>query len=116
MSGATRSSASIASRPFDDGRDHLDAAFLQPARDEAAHDDGIVRDQDPDPVRRGKRPRRGEGGGHRAGLVLRTEGRGPLSARAPQTSPTSWNFAVMISLSKGFMMYSSAPACSARAM
>ena len=33
-----------------------------------------------------------------------------------QTSPTSWNFVVMISLSKGFMMYSSAPACMARAI
>ena len=28
--------------------------------------------------------------------------------------PTSWNFAVTMSLSNGFMMYSSAPACSAR--
>src|SRR5882757_1017556 len=33
-----------------------------------------------------------------------------------QISPTSWNFAVTISLSNGFMMYSLAPACSARAM
>ena len=39
--------------PVRHGRDHLDAAFLQPPRDEAAHDDGIVRDQNPDPVRRG---------------------------------------------------------------
>ena len=39
--------------PVRHGRDHLDAAFLQPSRDEAAHDDGIVRDQNPDPVRRG---------------------------------------------------------------
>src|SRR6266702_6068315 len=34
------------------------------------------------------------------------------SARA--TRPTDWNFAAMISLSNGFMMYSLAPACSAR--
>src|SRR5258705_5828888 len=33
-----------------------------------------------------------------------------------QINPTSWNFAVTISLSKGFMMYSLAPACSARAI
>src|SRR5262249_34429703 len=33
-----------------------------------------------------------------------------------QISPTSWNLASTISLSNGFMMYSLAPACSARAM
>src|SRR4051794_27646847 len=33
-----------------------------------------------------------------------------------QINPTSWNFAVTMSLSNGFMMYSLAPACSARAI
>src|SRR3982074_3006513 len=33
-----------------------------------------------------------------------------------QISPTSWNLASTISLSNGFMMYSLAPACSARAI
>ena len=35
---------------------------------------------------------------------------------AAQISPTSWNLASTMSLSNGFMMYSLAPACSARAM
>src|SRR6266542_7012109 len=33
-----------------------------------------------------------------------------------QIKPTSWNLASTISLSNGFMMYSLAPACRARAM
>src|SRR3954453_20891285 len=33
-----------------------------------------------------------------------------------QIRPTSWNFAVTMSLSNGFIMYSLAPACSARAI
>ena len=37
-------------------------------------------------------------------------------AEADQISPTSWNLASTISLSNGFMMYSLAPACSARAI
>ena len=38
------------------------------------------------------------------------------SKQADQIRPTSWNLAVTMSLSNGFMMYSLAPACSARAM
>ena len=40
----------------------------------------------------------------------------PDSRAAGQISPTSWNLASTISLSNGFMMYSFAPACSARAI
>src|SRR5579871_5007485 len=46
-----------------------------------------------------------------------TEGRSAAgSIQANQIRPTSWNLAVTMSLSNGFMMYSLAPACSARAM
>ena len=44
-------------------------------------------------------------------------GRGTNRAgQADQINPTSWNFASTISRSNGFMMYSLAPACSARAI
>jgi hypothetical protein len=43
-------------------------------------------------------------------------GRSPSGHNHRQISPTSWNLASTISLSNGFMMYSLAPACSARAI
>ena len=60
------------------------------------------------------RGRRGDGEIHRGTQLDATKRHGHAGRR--QINPTSWNFASTMSLSNGFMMYSLAPACSARAI
>src|SRR4051812_15566350 len=109
---------------------------VDPARDHSADDNGIIHYHDADRLL----PRRGGGRGtiQRNTHTSPTNGTRhngtitPKAAEPPdrecqsrtaffesslfQINPTSWNFAVTMSLSKGFIMYSLAPACSARAM
>src|SRR3954470_3699225 len=96
-----------------------------PARDQTTDDDGVIDDHHP---QRSGFPRRARGritcerNTHYSPTQTETVSgkqtpKEPFSLQAvAQIRPTSWNFAVTMSLSKGFMMYSLAPACSARAI
>ncbi len=101
-------------------RDDLEVGLrVDPARDQPAHHDRVIDDHDAKRVRcRNRRGgRNGGGDAHTRYSVTRTlQIRRRRTAEAVQISPTSWNLASTISLSNGFMMYSFAPALSARAM
>lgn len=56
------------------GRDDLDPALCQPARNQPTHHDGVVRDKDPRPARRRGRRERGLSQAHRAGMERRHDG------------------------------------------
>ncbi len=92
---------------------HVGFSF-DPPRQQAAHHDGVVHDHDADAPAGGGSNGWFKSEGHWACfLVLTGASNGSASN---QINPTSWNLASTISLSNGFMMYSLAPACSARAI
>ena len=107
------------------GRDFHVRLGVHPARDQPADDHGIVDHHDPElclPGGLGRRTRQrnthtSPDADQRHDCKTQQR-RWPDSRRnaTDQIRPTSWNLAVTMSLSNGFMMYSLAPACSARAM
>ena len=91
--------------------------FVDPARDKSAHHDRVIDNHNAKRIRRGGRRgrRKGSGSTHSHTRIRGTQ-QNRIGRSARQISPTSWNLASTISLSKGFMMYSLAPALSARAI
>src|SRR6202044_2798651 len=96
---------------------------VDPATEQPSHDGRVVDDHDADRVvGRGYARSGGSNTTHSLDFQYLTGNhqRMPIRCRwrilRAQMSPTSWNLASTICLSKGFMMYSLAPACSARAM